>query len=175
VARHLLRVFAVQRHYPVLGCLPVSATTLSWFEDALEPGTVRFATLPPSEVPADSIDLTREMLTHLQLVTAAISDLLALIEAAEAQDAAVRAAIEAAPDLNYRQRAILGRALEDPDAEFRIREHQTANRVVYQTARSDLLELESRGYLRRVTKGKAFVFVPAGALAGRSHHNADPK
>jgi hypothetical protein len=38
--------------------------------------------------------------------------------------------------------------------------------VVYQTARTDLLELETRGYLRREMHGKAFVFKPIPDLQG---------
>ena len=74
-------------------------------------------------------------------------------------------------ELNYRQRSILSRALVKPETEFRIREHQTANKVVYQTARADLLDLEERGYLRRVIRGKAYVFVPAENLAERLSGN----
>ena len=35
---------------------------------------------------------------------------------------------------------------------------------MYSTARADLFELEELGYLRRETRGKAFVFVPARDL-----------
>lgn len=163
VARHLLRLSAVKRQYPVLGYLPTSLITVRWFEGALEPGVMRFATLPASETPLGSVDWTREILTHLQLTTAAVSELLGWVEAADEQDAA----LEAARDLNFRQRAVLARALADPGAEFRIREHQTSNRVVYQTARSDLLELEARGYLRRIVRGKAFVFAASEDLRER--------
>lgn len=43
----------------------------------------------------------------------------------------------------------------------------TAHRVVYRTARTDLLELAERGYLRKEMRGKAFVFVPVDDLRER--------
>jgi DeoR/GlpR family transcriptional regulator of sugar metabolism len=41
---------------------------------------------------------------------------------------------------------------------YRIQEHQTANGVTYETARTDLLELVDLGLLEKHREGKAFVF-----------------
>lgn len=58
---------------------------------------------------------------------------------------------------------MLSRARE-PRTEFRIKQHQQAHKVVYQTARADLLDLVERGFLCQEIRGKAFVLVPCPAL-----------
>lgn len=166
VGRHMLRLFAVRRDYPVLGYLSTSLKMRQWFDRQLAPGTTRFTTLERRPVVPGSIDGTEDILTHLQLTTAAVGELLGYIERTRREDEMIAHILEEDVGLNYRQRAILARALSHPDAEFEIRQHQLAHRVVYQTARTDLLELEARGYLERETRGKAFVFLPVADLQG---------
>lgn len=164
VARHMLRLFAVKRDYPVLGYLSTSLTTLKWFDGKLKPGVVRFASLSRRPVVPGSIDGTEDVLTHLELTTAAVGDLLGYIAQVRQEEHALQSALDSQERLNYRQRSLLAQALAKPSAEFRISAHQTAHRTVYQTARNDLLELVERGYLVKETRGKAFVFVPAPGL-----------
>jgi Fic family protein len=173
VGRHMLRLFAVKRDYPVLGYLSTSLTMLKWFEGSLNPGVARFSTLRRRPVLPGMIDGTEDILTHLQLTTAAVGGLLDHIARTRKQDAALQAAIENQEQLNYRQRSVLVRALAHPNAEFRIRPHQMAHHVVYQTARADLLELEARGYLRREIRGKAFAFAAVPDLQERLRRGAD--
>ena len=167
VGRHMLRLFALRRDYPVLGYLSTSLTMTKWFDGSLRPGVVRFATLERRPVVAGSIDGTQDVLTHLQLTTAAIGGLIGYIARTKREDAALQVALDSQELLNYRQRSVLARALAKPDTEFRIRSHQTSHRVVYQTARTDLLTLVDHGYLRKETRGKAFVFVPTSDLPER--------
>ena len=70
-------------------------------------------------------------------------------------------------DLNHRQLALLSHALRHPDAEYTFRSHQTSHGVVYQSARTDLLDLEQRGLLSRRRVGQRFYFRPATDLAER--------
>lgn len=164
VARHMLRLFSVKRDYPVLGYLSTSLTMLKWFEGSLRPGVTRFPAFERRQVVPGSIDGTVDILTHLQLTTASIGGLLSYITRTRKRDAALQVALDSQERLNYRQRSVVARALTHPEAEFRIRPHQTAHHVVYQTARTDLLELVERGYLVQEQRGKAFVFVPAPDL-----------
>lgn len=60
--------------------------------------------------------------------------------------------------LNPRQLEILGHALRNPGEAYRMSIHQKKHQVAYQTARTDLLDLEALGLLDRVQQGKAFVF-----------------
>ena len=65
---------------------------------------------------------------------------------------------------NHRQRALLAHALRHPNAAYTIAQYRREQGVVYQTARTDLLELERLGYLKRQVAGRAFRFTPGPAL-----------
>lgn len=70
-------------------------------------------------------------------------------------------------DLNHRQIALLTNALRHPDAVYTFQSHTTSHRVVRQSARTDLLDLEARGYLIRRTIGRKHTFEPAADLRAR--------
>ncbi|HBK55111.1 MAG TPA: Fic family protein [Xanthomonadales bacterium] len=72
---------------------------------------------------------------------------------------------------NHRQRELLLDALRHPDKHYRIAIHQSEQRVTYQTARTDLLGLESAGLLQRQQRGNAYVFRPVANLAQRLEHD----
>lgn len=61
----------------------------------------------------------------------------------------------------------MSHALRHPDAGYTFRSHQTSHGVVYQSARTDLLDLERRGLLDRRKVGQRFVFRPPLDLAER--------
>lgn len=69
--------------------------------------------------------------------------------------------------LNHRQRELLLHALRHPDSVYRIAEHQHAQQVSYQTARSDLLGLVKLKLLRQRKSRQALVFLPVAGLADR--------
>ena len=66
---------------------------------------------------------------------------------------------------NLRQRELLLDALKNPDREYTIESHQSIHRVVYQTARTDLLVLVKKGLFVKAKGGRAFVFLPAKDLS----------
>lgn len=68
---------------------------------------------------------------------------------------------------NYRQIALLTHALKQPGEGYRVDAHQRSHNVVYQTARTDLLNLESLGLLERQKQGNAYVFFAPDDLRGR--------
>lgn len=68
---------------------------------------------------------------------------------------------------NHRQIALLDHALRNAGEGYRVDAHQRAHGVVYQTARSDLLGLESLGLLERTRQGNAFVFYAPSDLRER--------
>ena len=70
-------------------------------------------------------------------------------------------------DLNHRQLALLTHALRHPDGEYTIQSHKNSHRIVYQTARTDLLDLSDRRLLVRVRRGRRFVFRVPGDLEER--------
>lgn len=175
VARHMFRLLAARHDYPVLGYLPTSVMMRRWALGQMDPGTVRFSTIERGAAISGEIDCTAEMLVHLQLTVAAIDEVMARIQAAKDEDHALDRALSDTGRLNYRQRAVIGRALRRPETEFTVRQHQLAHHTVYSTALADMVELVELGYLCRATRGRAFVFTPAADLReqlGRSHDSA---
>ena len=68
---------------------------------------------------------------------------------------------------NHRQVALLTHALRQTGEGYRVDTHQRSHNVVYQTARSDLLDLESIGLLERQKQGNAYVFFAPDDLRDR--------
>jgi len=66
--------------------------------------------------------------------------------------------------LNHRQRTLISHALRHPHQKYTFKSHQISNNVVYQTARTDLLDLEKRGLLESQKKGKTWYFTPVSDL-----------
>jgi len=168
IGRCVFRLFATRQDYPVLADLPISTLYRSWAEGHMESSVVRFSSKEIAQLESHNVsDFTPYVLTYLQITVAALDDLLRSIQRTRRRDAEVRSTLEHDVKLNYRQRSVIAHALADPDAEFRIREHQTAYNVVYATARADLLGLVALGYLRQEQHGRAFVFLPEPDLAKR--------
>ena len=59
---------------------------------------------------------------------------------------------------NHRQVALLTHALKNQGEGYRVDAHQRSHNVVYQTARNDLLDLQSLGLLERQKQGNAYLF-----------------
>jgi Fic family protein len=78
-----------------------------------------------------------------------------------------RSLTSASGEFNHRQLAVLKRAVEDPDARFTAKSHQTSHRISNQTAHQDLAILEERGLLRRAKFGHQFIWQPAADLPDR--------
>lgn len=68
---------------------------------------------------------------------------------------------------NHRQQALLNHALRNSGIAYRVDAHQKSHGVVYQTARTDLLGLESIGLLEKTRQGNAFVFFAPTDLSQR--------
>jgi Fic family protein len=69
--------------------------------------------------------------------------------------------------LNHRQAALVRHALRHPNAEYTFQSHQRSHGVVYQSARNDLLDLETRGYVDRRKVGRTYRFRPSPRLRDR--------
>ena len=161
VGRVVFRLYALKAGLPVLGMLSLSRTKLSWEDGVLDSTTVSAGPKEYSEARLHSgTDLTGYATLVVQMALSALQDLDWQIRSLKAQDEQLRSLLQDDPRLNHRQRSVLGRALRDPGAEFRIASHRTTHSVVYATARTDLLDLVDRGYLDITKRGRAYVFVP---------------
>lgn len=108
----------------------------------------------------DDNDLTYFIHFHIEVIMDAVEDLKKHIQAERERDHRMLLEIAEYPDLNIRQARIIQHIMSHPHDVLTIKMHQSINRVAYQTARTDLLELEKRGWLKSVKKGKTFYFVP---------------
>lgn len=112
----------------------------------------------------DDNDTTYFVIHQLQVIERAIKSLDQYIARKTTEVAEVEQLALTVPSINRRQSAVINAAHRDPDALFTIHEHQKQHRVTYQTARTDLLDLEQLGLLTRVRVGRQFEFRSSGDL-----------
>jgi len=110
----------------------------------------------------DENDVTYFIVHQLGVINRAINDLLEYLrrksnELKTVEDL-VKKSLALQSLLNYRQIALINRALKRPEAIFYVNSHRGAHNVTYDTARTDLLKLVELGILEKTKIGKAFVF-----------------
>jgi len=113
----------------------------------------------------DDNDLTYFLLSQLEVLCRAIDELHNYIAfRSKALHAAEQLLRSTHINLNHRQLDLLSHALRHPETMYTIRAHQRTNRVVYQTARTDLFALADAGFVEKKKRGKEFVFLPVKDL-----------
>jgi Fic family protein len=118
-------------------------------------------------VETDDNDLTYFILFHLGVLVQALEDLELYLARKSREAHAVTKLLRASAALNHRQIALLTHALQHADADYTIEAHRHSHAVVYQSARTDLLDLEARGLLRRRRVGRKFVFSGVDGLESK--------
>lgn len=113
----------------------------------------------------DDRDVTYFIMHQLGVIMKAISELEGYLQRKMAEVKRTEGLIKRSVDLNHRQIALLGHALRHPDQSYTVKSHSSSHNIVHQTARTDLLGLESRRLLVRQKVGKAYYFFPVGNLA----------
>lgn len=113
----------------------------------------------------DGNDLTYFMIYHLDVILRAIDELHAYIDRKTNEVKKVESELRGIIALNHRQRALISHALRHPQARYTIESHRTSHNVVYETARTDLLDLKNRELLNGIKVGKTWYFVPADELS----------
>ena len=68
---------------------------------------------------------------------------------------------------NHRQAELIRHALRHPGQEYIIAGHRLSHRVVYQTARTDLLDLQQRRVLNLKKREKQMILTVPGDMAER--------
>ncbi|KAF0191779.1 MAG: hypothetical protein FD165_1502 [Gammaproteobacteria bacterium] len=114
----------------------------------------------------DDNDVTYFIVHQLEVINSAIKDLLTYLEKKATEIKTVEHLIrkDLQGSLNYRQIALLNRALKSPDSIFTIQSHRGSHNVTYDTARTDLLKLVDLGFLEKTTIGRAFSFTVTANL-----------
>lgn len=118
-------------------------------------------------VETDEGDLTYFILFHLRVLQRAADDLRTYLARKSNETRAVTGLLRASANLNHRQIDLLTHALLHEDSEYTIESHRHKHGVVYQSARSDLLDLAERGVLIQRKVGRKLVFLPAAGLEAR--------
>jgi Fic family protein len=112
----------------------------------------------------DDNDLTYFIHFHIDVIMDSLEELKIHIQKEKEKNHQIRLEIAEYPDLNIRQTRIIQHVMSHPHDVLTIKIHQNANRIAYQTARTDLLELEEKKWLKSARKGKTLYFIPADNL-----------
>jgi Fic family protein len=97
----------------------------------------------------DDNDLTYFILYHLEVVRRAIENLWSYVQRKTRELQNLESELRATALLNHRQQSLVSHALRHPQHRYTIESHQTSHGVVYETARTDLLDLADRGLLQK--------------------------
>ncbi len=112
----------------------------------------------------DANDLTYFILYHANIVSSAISELYKYIDRHVKQLSEAEKELQGFTFLNHRQRELIGHALRHPGQRYTVESHRNSHRVVYETARSDLMDLANRGLVDKRKIGKTWIFTPSANL-----------
>ena len=115
----------------------------------------------------DDNDATYFILSQLEVIKQAIRDLNKHLAKKLEERKATESLLRRSSAVNSRQLALLTHALKNPRWEYTIEGHAQSHCVVYQTARTDLLDLEKKGLLIKERVSKAYVFHAPNDLTAR--------
>jgi Fic family protein len=115
----------------------------------------------------DNNDLTYFLIYHLDVINAAIAKLHRYVDKRGQEIRALDDRLRGIGELNHRQRELIRHALRHPGFVYTIESHKTSHGVVYQTARTDLLNLGERGLLKKRKRGQTWTFTPVKDLEAR--------
>jgi Fic family protein len=120
----------------------------------------------------DGNDVTYFVMYQLDVICRALADLHEYLARKMSEVRATESLIRRAATYNHRQIALISHALRHPDASYTFKSHANSHNVVWQSGRSDLLDLERRGVLERRKVGRSYVFSPPRDLAERLRSGA---
>ncbi len=115
----------------------------------------------------DDYDLTYFLVQQLEVIQRSISELHNFIKTEGDRLRKLRSRLQGLDALNHRQRTLVDHALRHRDAVYTIDSHQVSHNVVYETARTDLLNLEKRGLLTSRKAGRTYRFRPVPDIEER--------
>lgn len=122
----------------------------------------------------DDNDATYFLLYHEQAIREALKELHAHLKQAQQDIRANLGLLNRFPGLNHRQRDLVQQFVTRARRHITIGAHMTRNRVVYQTARMDLLDLVKTGLVAIARTGRPMIFTPVADLESRLHGSPDP-
>ncbi len=115
----------------------------------------------------DDNDLTYFIIQQLQVIRRAMKELHNYIERKTAALQTLESSLRGMRQLNHRQQALISHALRHPHQRYTFKSHQMSHNVAYQTARTDLIDLENRRLLSSRKVGRTWYFTPVADLEAR--------
>jgi Fic family protein len=112
----------------------------------------------------DENDLTYFIVSQIKVIQKAIDELHTYIDRKATELKQLESQILALDFFNHRQVDLIKHALKHPYGHYTIESHRKSHNIVYQTARTDLLNLKYRGIVEQRMVGKKMMFVPAKDL-----------
>ncbi len=123
----------------------------------------------------DNNDATYFVIYQLEVIEQAIDSLRDYLTRKTAEIAKTKQFLQSVVGLNNRQLSIISDALNDPYQTFTIGGQAQLHRVVYQSARTDLLGLEELGLFTKSKAGNKFEFHPAHDFQDRLFALIEPQ
>jgi Fic family protein len=114
----------------------------------------------------DDDDLTYFLIYHLRVIRRAIKDLHEYLRRKMQEARDIQQSLTSIPRLfNPRELALLKHAAENSTAHYTVQSHMTSHDVSYETARQDLMSLESLALLTKGKLGRSLYWSPVPDLA----------
>jgi Fic family protein len=123
-------------------------------------------------VETDDNDLTYFILHQTAVIQKAVQALHEYVERKKAALLVAEHRMRGIEGLNHRQQVLLTHALKEPGARYQIEAHRRTHGIVYQTARTDLLDLVKRGLLTQDKSRRTLVFYPLKDLSKKLETSA---
>lgn len=114
----------------------------------------------------DNLDATYFLLYHLKILRRSIEELQAYL-LRKMKELRETLTLLRRTGLNHRQVALMTNALRHDSAVYTIRSHSESHRVTRQSARTDLSDLERRGFLDHEVIGRRFDYRPVADIRER--------
>lgn len=115
----------------------------------------------------DERDTTYFILYQLRAIARAIEEFQTYLQRRIREIQELERLIDSEDAFNHRQLGLLRDAVRHPSHRYTFRTHARSHKVTHQTARTDLLDLRSRGLLRQRRMGREYVFTPVEDILTR--------
>lgn len=164
VSSLIMKLLFRKSQLPALAFVPIVRARQEWKNGIIRPPLVMSAMDASFTLIDDEVDYTVFVGVLTQLTRLKLDEVESELKRMMKRDAAFSRILSDDIEVNHRQRMVLRRALNNPEAIFKIESHRAAHRVAYATARADLLKLVELGFLECGQGKRAFRFTVTPGL-----------
>lgn len=151
-ARALFYWYLIKKDYWMFKFLPIS---LQIKKKEWRPGYDRAF----QQVETDEGDITYFLSYKLKLAKNAIEDFISYLNLKQKEANQLKRQLMFNDEINPRQIDIIELLQRNPSTEIDVQTYKERHKVVYQTARTDLLELVSKRILKQIRAGRKYIFI----------------